>query len=177
MDERHGREQYFFDEATLTDLAEFIEGYDRPFVVFAPMLGKRLVERGTSARVLDVDDRFADLSGFRSYDVESPEWLGEAYGLIVCDPPFFNVSLKVLFAALRTLSRNDFAQRMVVFYLSRRAAAFERAFEPFGLKRTGYVPGYATVESVERNRIEAFSNLDESGLRRLRAKNGGSGSG
>ena len=70
-----------------------------------------------------------------------------------------HVSFSQLVAALRMLARNDFSQPLLVSYLTRRATAFERAFEPFSLKRTGFQPGYATVDESPKNEIEFWGNL------------------
>ena len=167
MYELHENEQYFFDRTTLGHLAEFVSGFETPCCLCAPMLGRELEQRGIEVRTLDVDERFASLNGFRRYDVYRPEWLGEEYGLIVCDPPFFSVSLSQLFAALRLLSMNNFEQPMLVSYLSRRASSVTGTFARFGLVPTGYCPGYQTVQKVERNEIEFFGNLGEARHRQL----------
>ena len=88
-----------------------------------------------------------------------PRWLGTDYGVIVCDPPFFNVSLSQLFDGLRTLAHNDFRTPLMVSYLTRRASAVVGTFARFELRPTGYRPGYRTVQDVPRNEIEFFTNL------------------
>ena len=70
-----------------------------------------------------IDERFADLAGFRRYDVHRPEWLDAEYGVIVCDPPFFRVSLSQLFDAVRIVAGNDFTKPLLISYLRRRASA------------------------------------------------------
>jgi hypothetical protein len=159
MDEHREREQYFFDQATLDYLAGIVSRYSNPCCLCAPTLGAELEKRGVPARTLDIDDRFSGLTGFRRYDIAHPGWLGEEFGLIVCDPPFFNVSLSQLFRAVRLLSRHDYSQPLMVSYLARRSGSLLRTFAPFNLRPTGYFPSYTTVEKVERNRIEFFANV------------------
>ncbi len=159
MYERHENEQYFFDEATLERLATFVRGFESPCLICAPLLGRRVAESGHPVRVLDIDERFSQVPGFRHFDLQRPEWLGEEYDLILCDPPFYNVSLARLFAGLRVLARNDFRQPLVVSYLSRRANAVLGTFGPFGIERPGIRVGYQTVQPTERNEIELFTNL------------------
>lgn len=170
MEERHSNEQYFFDEATVEQLADVVQSFENPCCLCAPMLGKALVERGVSVHILDIDERFATLPGFRHYDISQPEWLGEPFGLILCDPPFFNVSLSQLFAAIRMLSRNDFRQPLMVSYLTRREASLLRAFSDFKLKPTGYLPRYQTVQASPKNEIAFYSNVEEALLRALKPK-------
>ncbi len=122
-----------------------------------------------SVATLDVDERFAHLRGFRRYDIYRPEWLGQQFGLIVCDPPFFKVSLSQLFGAIRTLSRNDYSQPLLLSYLCRRSANVLGTFARFTLEPTNYQPGYQTVQRAERNHIEFFGNLGEERHRRLAA--------
>jgi putative N6-adenine methyltransferase len=167
MYELHENEQYFFDKPTVTHLADFVQGYDNPCCLCAPLLGQELVRRGVRVRILDIDERFAHLDGFRRYDIYRPEWLGEEFGLIVCDPPFYNVSLSQLFAAIRMLSRNLYTQPLLVSYLARRSASVLGTFARFALEPTGYRPGYQTVQKAARNEIEFFGNLGEAEHSRL----------
>ena len=76
MEERHAREQYFFDEATLDHLAAYVASWPSPCCLCAPLLGQRLVELGVDVAILDVDERFSDVPGFRRFDVYRPDWLG-----------------------------------------------------------------------------------------------------
>ena len=136
------------------------------------MLGRALHARGVDVAVLDLDRRFADLPGFREYDLARPVPTGESYGLIVCDPPFFTVSLSALFRALRAVAGFDPAQPLLVSYLERRSASLLRAFAPFGVEQTGYRPGYLTVPGDERNRIAFYGNLGADAHARLAAATG-----
>jgi hypothetical protein len=159
MHELHENEQYFFDRPTLDTLAGVVSGFATPCCVCAPLLGQALERRGVAVRTLDIDRRFAHLKGFVPYDIHRPHWLGEAFGLIVSDPPFFGVSLSQLFTALRLLSRYDYGQPLLVSYLGRRGSNLMGTFARFGLQPTGYRPGYQTVQAVARNTIEFFSNV------------------
>ena len=167
MYELHENEQYFFDEETLGHLSEFVSQFQAPCCVCCPLLGQRLSEMGVPVTILDIDERFGKTPGFRHYDIYRPEWLGLEFDLIVCDPPFFNVSLSQLFAAIRILARNDFQQPVLISYLHRRANAILGTFAPFEIRPTGFFPTYQTVQDSEKNRIEFFSNLPETEIRRL----------
>ena len=168
MYELHEHEQYFFDTPTLEHLAKFVGGFTQPCCLCTPLLGRALVERGVSTTILDTDDRFGSVAGFQHYDLYRPAPLRQTFGLIVCDPPFFKVSLSQLFGAVRLLSQFDYTQPLLICYLSRRAANITGTFSRFNLAPTGYFPRYQTVQSSERNEIEFFSNLDEAAVERLR---------
>lgn len=160
IEEQHEREQYFFDASTLRALADFVQSFDRPCCLCAPMLGQELQTRGNVVRVLDTDERFADLRGFRRWDLYRPEHLDETFDLIVCDPPFFNVSLSQLFCAIRLLCRFDVATKVMISYPVRRSSAILGTFAPFNVRPTGFRPGYMTVQQCEKNEIEFFANFD-----------------
>lgn len=161
-DELHAREQFFFDDATVARLADLAEGFERPCCLCTPLVGAELERRGRrDVATLDTDERFADLAGFRSYDLYRPRWIEPSFGVIVCDPPFFRVSLSQLFDAIRMLAHNDFTQPIALAFLSRRASAVTGTFERFGLAPTGIRCGYRTVQPTEKNEIEIFSNLGD----------------
>ncbi|MEI2607483.1 MAG: hypothetical protein V9G20_02505 [Candidatus Promineifilaceae bacterium] len=159
MYERHQHEQYFFNQATITHLADFGQEFTHPCCLCTPMVGRELVRRRVKVTILDNDERFADLPSFQKYDLYRSVWLGQNFDLILCDPPFFNVSLAQLFQAIRLLSRYDTNQPLLICYLKRREANLLGTFAAFNLQPTGYNPGYLTVQMVERNEIEFYSNL------------------
>ena len=167
MYEQHKNEQYFYDASTLDHLANFLEAYKSPCCLCAPMLGKHLSERGSPVTILDIDQRFARTKGFRTYDINKPEWLGTEFDLIICDPPFFNVSLSQLFSTIRVLALNNFQQKVLVSYLSRRTSAIVGTFSRFQIEPTGYFPKYQTVRDIDRNKIEMFGNLDSASMELL----------
>ncbi len=161
MYERHENEQYFFDQATIGTLASFVAQYQSVCCLCTPMLAKNLNHNSLDVTVLDKDQRFSDIPGFRDYNLYEPEWIDKAFDLIICDPPFFNVSLSQLFKAIRMLSHNNLQQPLMISYLKRRGSAITGTFAAFDLKPSGYFPGYQTVQSCDRNQIEFFTNLSD----------------
>lgn len=160
MEERHDNEQYFFDQATADALADLLEPLGRACVLCAPALGIELKERGCDPVILDNDERFNTLRGFRRWDIHRPTRLVERFDVIFCDPPFLNVSLSQLFAAIRILAHFDLSQRVVVTYLARRKTPLLATFAAVGLCETGIRPANGTVRKLERNEIEVFANFD-----------------
>lgn len=159
--ERHDFEQYFFADPTVEELAPLIERFQRPVILCAPRLGQALERRGRDVATLDVDERFAHLRGFVKWNIRRPAPIPFKPDFIFCDPPFFGVSLTELFAAIRLVAGFDMRTPVAVSYLSRRAGALTRAFEPFGLAPTAYRPAYMSVENSGRTAIELFANFDD----------------
>ena len=159
MLERHEAEQYFWDAPTLESLADVAGRFENPCCLCAPMLGRVLSERGVNHRVLDFDARFADDENYAAFDLYRPLYRDETYGVILCDPPFWKVSLSQLFAVIRLLAHHNFEQPVAICYPTRRARNLCGTFARFELEATGYFPGYLTVQELERNRIEFFANF------------------
>jgi len=157
--DRHEREQYFFRPPAAVALCRALAEFDNPCVLCAPLLGAELARR-RPVRILDIDTRFASVPGFVEWDIYRPRYLGETFGLIFCDPPFFTVSLSQLFDAIRLLAQYETNTPVAVTYLSRRADAVMSVFSPLGLRPTGYRPEYLTVENSGRTTIEVFANFD-----------------
>jgi len=160
MEEDHQREQYFFDAATVDALTDLLAGFARPCTLCAPMVGQELARRKHVVRVLDVDERFRHVPGFLKWDLYRPTHLAEDFDVLLCDPPFFNVSLSQLFTALRMLCHFDLSRKVVVGYLVRREEAILGTFAPFGLRPTGCFPAYQTVQACGRNDIQFYANFD-----------------
>ena len=103
--EDHRLEQFYWDEPTRARLLDRLGEYRAPLLVGTPSLAVDAENAGlTTYTLLDVDERFAFLPGFRRYDLfddaETPEFDCDA---IFCDPPFANFELDQLKAALTRL--------------------------------------------------------------------------
>jgi hypothetical protein len=159
FEERHEREQYFFTAAAARELAGVLGAFERPCCLCASSIGVELHRAGVAAQVLDLDTRFAFLPGLQEWDLYRPKPPAESFGAILCDPPFFNISLSQLFRAIRVLARFDHATPVAISYLRRRSDAILATFASFGLRPTGYRPAYETVQRINRNQIEFFANF------------------
>lgn len=162
MYELHKNEQYFFDLVTLMRLTSFLDRFERIGTLCAPMLGRSLAEAGHPVAILDIDERFIGVPGFLYWNIYRPQWLNITFDIIVCDPPFFKVSLSQLFKAIRMLAHNNFDQPLLISYLQRRKDAITGSFNLFKIEPTGFYPSYNTVQKIEKNEIEFFGNLSRS---------------
>lgn len=159
MLEDHANEQYFFDDATRAWLVEWLQPFDSICVLCAPTLGAALIDAGKTPAVLDIDERFSHLPGFTKWDISRPTHLSQSFDVIFCDPPFFNVSLRTLRAAIEMLAHFDTSQKLGMCYLLRRKATVLKSFRAFGLCETGKRMGYESVVPSVKNEIELLVNF------------------
>jgi hypothetical protein len=168
--ELHKNEQYFFDDETIHHLTAFLNQFESICTLCAPTIGIALNKLKKDVTILDIDDRFSNAKGYLNWNIYKPQWINKTYDIIFCDPPFFNVSLSQLFKAIRMLSQNNFEQKLMLSYLSRRTGAITGSFHLFNLQPIGYFPTYVTVKKTEKNLIEFFSNIDEEQTKLLMKK-------
>jgi Probable N6-adenine methyltransferase len=162
MEERHESEQYFFDAGTIVHLSQFLQTYDNPCCLCAPTVGQELERSGFGVRTLDMDERFSGLKSFLKYDLKSPHYLAETFGIVLVDPPFFNaVPTSQFLDAIRMLSHYNNDQKILVSWPNRRSKVLLESFSTFNLKPTGYRPSYVTVVNDGKNAIEFFGNLGD----------------
>lgn len=166
MYELHKNEQYFFDNETLKKFSNYIINTDyRPICCLCvPLLGKKLIDIGifpADIDILDIDKRFSNLASFVYYNIAKPSYINYVYSLIICDPPFFSLSLSQLFNSIYKLTHFNFKCKILISYLKRRESALLGTFNAFNLKPTGFYPKYQTVDtSSDRNKIEFYSNIE-----------------
>jgi hypothetical protein len=53
----------------------------------------------------------------------------------------------------------DLSRRVMISYPTRRARALLGTFAPFGLRETGYHPGYLSVQRCAKNEIAFYANF------------------
>ncbi len=170
MDEIYENEQFFFNKQTISILVEFLKQYTNPCILCVPKVGEACVRQHLKCSILDIDTRFANISGFHKFNIKKPVWIDEKFDIILCDPPFFNVKLSQLFKAIRLLSQFDFTQYLLISFLVRRSKKLLQVFSPFNLQSSGYYPSYLNVEMIEKNKIEFFTNLPKDKLKILNSE-------
>jgi hypothetical protein len=156
--EDHQKEQYFFDPPTVQRLADRLANYDNPCCLCSPMIARELAARGRPARLLEIDDRFAEVPGFVPWDLYRPQHLDERFDAILVDPPFHKVRLSQLFTALRTLCHGDLNTPIFLCHLESRAADVCGTLAPFGMLSTDTMIGYVSVKPIPENRVCLYTN-------------------
>lgn len=154
--EQHGNEQYFFDRDTRDFLVGLLSAYGNPCLLAVPTVAREMPD----VRLLDIDERFADLDGFVKWDMYRPEPRDEEFDLIVADAPFKTVSYSQLFDAIRVLTKGNFQTEIVLTGLARREHDLLSTFHPFGIKPTGVQARYVSVQNQDgHTRIMFYSNF------------------
>ena len=167
--EDHAYEQYFFSEATRRALLDFLvreRGKERPLLLCAPSVALAAEAAGTPYLLLDRDERFAFLSGYRRFDLERPCAVdaGFDYDCVLCDPPFANFPLSDLERVLDALAGEDERRQQAPLFLchhSKREDALQRAIatrslvrlDPFG---NGAPLGYESVKPSTARHIHLY---------------------
>lgn len=160
LEERHENEQYFFTEETIEYITQMAMNYAKVCCICCPSIGKRLEELGADVTILDIDERFNQLEGFRHWDIKKPVYISDKFDLIIMDPPFFNVSMREIRKAIQVLTHYDTTETTIMIsYLTRREAAFKAGMKPFEMKSMNYIPEYNTVDVTDpKRRIEFYVN-------------------
>lgn len=149
-------EQYFFDKETVRHLADILSLFSNPCCLGAPTVALELCDRGLACSLLDKDGRWGSYPGYVRYDIHQPKRLGQRFGIILTDPPFFEVTVQELFKAIRYLSDGDEAQQLLICHLVRRREDIVKRFRRYGVSPIEYYPGYC---SVANNGIRLFGNV------------------
>jgi hypothetical protein len=95
IEEDHAYEQYFFDETTRETLCGLIARFERPLLLCVPSLAVLAEESGQPYLLLEKDERFSFLTGFRPYDLldPTPAPIDVPCDAVIADPPFGNIEL------------------------------------------------------------------------------------
>jgi hypothetical protein len=162
MEELHENEQYFFTKEFenwfVGTIVNFFQG-KKICCVCCPMIGARLVEAGMDVKILDIDRRFEKYEQFIYYDIKDPKYLDYEFDLIVCDPPFFNVSFTELLKAIKTLTHFTMYKSIFMTYLYRREIKFLDMFADYDLYRIKDRPQYKTLDVTDpKNDIRLYCN-------------------
>ena len=159
VDEDHAYEQFYFDAQTRAKLEKMLSSYQRPLFVGVPSLAVDADTAGTPYLLLDRDERFGFLSGYRHFEFEHPAPISDyEYDVVLCDPPFANLPLDDLRVALESLAVDDESRAapLYVAYNARREAALLEAFP--GLERKSSALGYESVKSRTQQQIILYGS-------------------
>ena len=157
-DTRH--EQFFFNRATIERLVGMLDGSADPLLVCLPSVALELAERGRPARLLDRDRRFHGLPRAQDFDLHHPDFIEGTHDILLCDPPFANVTLPTLRRTIDLLVASALAPAahpaLGIAWISSREAALIATFAPYDLRPVGAPLGYRSVAQATQDRIRLY---------------------
>jgi hypothetical protein len=124
--------QFFYTAATARRLAASLDAYARPCCLCTPRLAWEWFVRGRTVRLLDYDQRFSSLPGFRRFDLLRPEPLGEDFDVIVVDPVYYPAH--TVARAVRVLMPSPPTAALYMSFPVQRESELLSAFADYGLR-------------------------------------------
>lgn len=176
--ERRDLEQYFWTDKCVTGILNSIKstfGPEESCCLCTPSLAEAWWVEGEDVSLLDIDERFRYLPKFRYFDLRFPEESNldperDDWRVIVFDPPFFYISLEMLFRAVEYICEGKLDRaKLLIGFLKREEKSLLEAFKPFNLKKTNYPLEYAHVKSNKWINYALYSNVDIPGIKRARS--------
>jgi Probable N6-adenine methyltransferase len=127
-----GLAQFFYTAETARYLVTALDGYARPCCLCTPRLAWEWNVRGRTVRLLDRDQRFASLPGFRPFDLLRPEPVGERFDVVIVDPVYYPAT--TLARAMRVLMDPQSETALYISFPVSRESELLSAFGAFGLR-------------------------------------------
>eukprot|EP00892_Ulva_mutabilis_P009842 jgi/Ulvmu1/722/UM010_0094.1 len=169
--ERRDVEQYFWTRSTVHRLIKALEHLPDCCCMAAPSLAVGMHIAGRDERLLDIDRRMDFLPGFQYWDIQAPVRVsacsGQAFRVIIFDPPFFYVSMAQLYAAVLVACKGDTSTKLMLGFLRREEPLLMATFKQFKLRPTKFVLEYANVKPNKWRNYALYSNVDLPGIKRL----------
>jgi len=157
-DTRH--EQFFFDDRTIERLLSLLAPARSPLLVCLPSIAVARAHAGLPQRLLDRDRRFMGLPRAQRFDLHHPDYIDGSHDILLCDPPFANVSLATLRRTLDLLVSTAMVPAphpaLGLAYISSRQQALQQAFAPYDLQPVGPPLGYRSVAQRTQDRIRLY---------------------
>jgi len=175
--ERRDLEQYFWTDKCVTGILDGIKstfGADESCCLCTPTLAEAFWVKGEDVSLLDIDERFKFLPKFRYFDLRYPEQTDleperENWRVVVFDPPFFYISMEVLYKAVEYICDGRFeTTKLLIGFLKREEKLLLEVFKPFNLRRTNFPLEYAHVKANKWVNYALYSNVDIPGIKRLK---------
>lgn len=92
---------------------------------------------------------------------------GQAFRVVIFDPPFFYVPMEQAHAAVLVACGGDTTTKLMLSFLKREEPLLLETFKAFNLKRTKFVLEYAHVKPNKWRNYALYSNVDLPGIKRV----------
>ncbi len=122
--------------------------------------------------LLDIDDRFEYLPGFRHFDLnnETDATNHGPFQMILFDPPYFGLEMQGMLRVIQSLSKDSPSCHLLVCFRRREEHILLRAFESLHLRPTNFAIEYARVKSTKWTNYGLYANCDLIGIKRTKGK-------
>lgn len=174
--ERRDLEQYFWTDKCVNGILRGVQstfGADESCCLCTPTLAEAWWVEGESASLLDIDKRFEYLPKYRYFDLRYPHQTNldldrDSWRVIVFDPPFFYISMEILFQAVEYICEGRFDKtKLLIGFLKREEKHLLEIFKPFNLKQTNFMLEYTHVKPNKWRNYALYTNVDIPGIKRI----------
>ncbi len=152
--------QFFYTAKTATRLVDAMDHYQQVCCLCTPRLAREWQQRGRTVDLLDCDNRFAELPGYRQFDLLSPEVIDKQYDCVIFDPVFLPAA--TLRAAVdAVIGDKQTAQTdLFITFPGQRGAELTRAFHDYGLRRLAFKLEYCNVKPAFQDEFKLFGTRE-----------------
>jgi len=127
-------DQFYFNKKTARFMVSMFNHYNNICCLCTPRLAHEWFEGGRTVTLLDIDERFTYLPGYRYYDLRNPIKLPMIFDLIIVDPPFFLTAHEIHKAIDAIASQSLETTLYLIFPIERENELFA-AFSEWNLSR------------------------------------------
>ncbi|PIE89188.1 MAG: hypothetical protein CR997_12510 [Acidobacteria bacterium] len=156
MKEQKKFEQFFFDVETRYRLFNMAAHFKKPLFLCTPTLAEMAQREGRKYLLLDRDQRFRALKGYRYFDLFKPHFIEEPFDAIFCDPPFSNISIPFFYKAIQTINGFQMTENVFICYISSNQKALLDTFSDYHLVRYPESLRYQSVKRQTQEKIFLF---------------------
>lgn len=146
--------QFFYTAETAARLADALDSYQRPCCLCTPRLALEWFKRGRVVRLLDYDERFQTIPGFRSYDLLKPEPVHEDFDVVIFDPIFVEAS--ILARGVRVLLRASAKADLFMTFPVDRERELLTAFSAYQLQRIDFPVSCCNIKPDQGSRFSLY---------------------
>jgi hypothetical protein len=148
--------QFFYSSATAAALVDRLDHHRAPCCLCTPRLAWEWHRRGRTVTLLDYDRRFANLPGFRRFDLFHPEPPPERHDVVIFDP-IFAPATQLRRAVDVVMGANPEAALYLTFPADREQE-LQQAFAPYHLRRLEFPLRYNNVKATSGQLFCLYGN-------------------
>ncbi len=128
------KNQFFYTAECARKIVSLFYCYNKVCCLCTPRLAFEWQRKGKNVCLLDIDERFSNIAGYRPYDILRPEKLSATFDLIIAEPPF-NISAESFRAAIEAVASASPRATLALFYLKQNEHSLLDSFNQWQLRR------------------------------------------